>query len=68
LLMQYGQADPIVPIAEVRRLYQQVKAQYTHPERIELVEYPAIAHETPPAMFVRAAQWFDQFLKKGTGL
>lgn len=63
LLMQYGQDDPIVPIEEVHRLYQKVKGNYAHPERIELVEYPNTGHETPPAMFDRAWLWLDQYLK-----
>lgn len=63
LLMQYGQEDPIVPIEEVRRLYQTVQRQYTHPELIKLIEYPQTSHETPPAMFERGMDWFEEYLK-----
>lgn len=63
LLMQYGQADPIVPIEEVRRVYQQIKDRYTRPELLELIEYPQIGHETPAAMFTPAWAWFEKYLK-----
>jgi hypothetical protein len=63
LLMQYGQADPIVPIEEVRRVYQQIKSQYICPDLLELVEYPNAGHETPPPMFERAWQWLEKHLK-----
>ena len=62
LLMQYRQADPIIPIGKVRRLYQQVKAGYTQPEKIELVEYENCSHATLPGMFVRAEVWFNRYL------
>jgi hypothetical protein len=62
LLMQYGQADAIIPISEVRRLYQQVKEGYTQPEKIALVEYENSGHATPPAMFERAEAWFSRYL------
>ncbi len=65
LLMQYGQTDPIVPIQEVRRVYQQLKERYTRPELLELVEYPQTGHETPPAMFERAWEWLEKYLKGG---
>jgi predicted esterase len=60
--MQYGVDDPIVPIEEVRLLFQKVQSQYTSPERILLVEYPHTGHETPPAMIERALAWFEQNL------
>jgi uncharacterized protein len=63
LLLQYGQADPIVPIAEIRRLYNQVRTGYTRTELISLVEYAHTGHETPPIMFESARKWFEKHLK-----
>ncbi len=63
LLMQYGQADPIVPIEEIRRVHRQIESQYTRPDLLKLDEYPNTAHETPPLMFERAWQWLEKYLK-----
>jgi len=62
LLMQYGQADPLIPVDEVRRLYQEVKHRYTNPAMIEFIEYKDVGHETPPAMYAQASKWFRKYL------
>ncbi len=64
LLAQYGEADPLNPIQTVRDLFDQVRQGYTDPQKLCLVTYPDIGHETPPAMFARAIKWFTKYLKE----
>ena len=60
--MQYGKADPLIPIDEIRRLYREVKHSYTNPEMIELMEYEDTGHETPAGMYMQASKWFRKYL------
>jgi pimeloyl-ACP methyl ester carboxylesterase len=60
LLMQYGKQDPIVPIAEVRKVYEQIRRGYGQADRLRLTEYEPCGHETPPAMYEEALAWFRQ--------
>ncbi len=62
LLMQYGKADPLIPIEEVRRLYREIKRGYTDPSMIELIEYDDTGHETPAGMYAQASRWFGKYL------
>jgi hypothetical protein len=39
LLLQYGKADPILPIAEVRRMFEGLRRSYTDPEKLALIDY-----------------------------
>jgi predicted esterase len=61
LLMQYGKQDPIVPIDEVRKVYEQIRREYRQPGLLRLTEYEPCGHETPPAMFEDALAWFRQW-------
>jgi uncharacterized protein len=63
LLMQYGKQDPIIPLWEVHKIYEQVRQAYTRPERIVLSEYDGCGHETPPAMYADALRWFCRWDK-----
>jgi predicted esterase len=61
LLMQYGKQDPIVPIDEVRKVYEQIRRGYGQADKLRLTEYEPCGHETPPAMYEEALAWFRQF-------
>jgi dienelactone hydrolase len=62
LLMQYGEADPLVPVEDVRALHGQVRQNYADQEKITLLTYPGVGHETPAGMYARALEWFKKYL------
>lgn len=62
LLMLYGQADPVVPVEAARSAHRAAQARYPRPGLLQLVEFPGVGHETPPAMLAQAAAWLAQHL------
>jgi pimeloyl-ACP methyl ester carboxylesterase len=62
LLMQYGQSDPLIPIDAVREVFSLASQGYQQKDLLQLVEYEACGHETPPAMYTRAVEWFARYL------
>jgi pimeloyl-ACP methyl ester carboxylesterase len=62
LLFQCGVADEFVPIADVRRSVEILKANYGQQRLVELVEYEGIGHQPVPEMFTKAAEWMTTYL------
>jgi uncharacterized protein len=62
LRVQLGEADPLVPIDDMRVLYANVGAAYADKELFSLLTYPGVGHETPVEMYVRALEWFNRYL------
>jgi fermentation-respiration switch protein FrsA (DUF1100 family) len=62
LRAQLGEADPLVPIEDMRALYANVQAGYTDKSLFSLVTYPGVGHETPAGMYKSALEWFNRYL------
>ncbi len=62
LLLQYGEDDPLIPVADIRALYGQIRENYAHPDLISLLTYPHVGHEAPPPMLAQAFAWFKRCL------
>ncbi|MGG1555160.1 alpha/beta hydrolase family protein [Paenibacillus ferrarius] len=70
LLVQNGNADPIVPVGGVRKLNEHLKELYKEmPERYRYIEYDGRGHETvyegserPNIMREEVIDWFRRFL------
>jgi dienelactone hydrolase len=62
LLMLYGQADPIIPIDEVRKVHAEACQRYTRPERLVLREFAGVGHAATPEMLAQALEWLAAHL------
>jgi uncharacterized protein len=57
-----GEADPLVPIEDMRAIYAGVQAGYSDKHLFSLVTYPGVGHETPVEMYDSALEWFNRHL------
>ncbi|MCU0522935.1 MAG: alpha/beta hydrolase [Anaerolineae bacterium] len=62
LLMQYGEADPLIPIDAIREIHAQVSAHSTGPAKLVVRTYPDVGHETPPRMVAEAMAWLARYV------
>jgi len=62
LLLQYGEADPLIPIEAIRQVHAQVRDRWGERDKGVLRTYPGVGHETPPRMVAEAIAWLMRYL------
>ena len=64
LLIQNGDADPLIPIAGVTRFVEQMKGRYDHSDDLQLIVYPGQGHADTVEMNQRAVAFLLHHLQK----
>ena len=62
LLLQYGEADPLIPVEAIRSVHAEVRERWGDPTKLALRTYPGAGHETPPQMLADAFAWLERHL------
>jgi len=62
ILMQYGEADPLIPVGDVRLLHAQTVQNYSDENKLTLLTYPGVGHEVTAEMAARGLAWFNEYL------
>jgi len=57
-----GEIDNIVPIDEMRKLYEELKHNYNNSENLKFSEYKGVGHQVTKEMFMQSALWFKKYL------
>lgn len=63
LLIQNGEDDEVVPIAQTRELVETLRPKMPT-NRLRFIAYPGVGHEVPPAMVDEALTWFGEHLHR----
>lgn len=62
MLVQNGEADPLMEVAPIRDYLEAIRPRYRDPQALELRLYPGQGHCDTIEMNQRVAQWFTRYL------
>ena len=66
LLLLHGDADDVVPVTGVQRLYERLRSMYP-PDRLRLTITPGLGHRYTDEMLAESVAWTARFLPTTDG-